>query len=86
MRYSLSYFLLHLLLLVAISEVKGFCATTLHYCIQLLPKEDENLVIQVLETIKEAAVPLNVDGAISIGLAEAVAGAIGGFASRSVRS
>lgn len=70
--------------LAQLRSLKAFCSTTLHFCAQLLPPDEENVVLTLFETIKKAAVPLNVDSAIAVGLAEAVAGGVGGLASRAV--
>ena len=74
------------IVLARLDWTQAFCATTLHVCVQLFPPDEENVVLTLFETIKKAAVPLNVDSAIAVGLAEAVAGGVGGLASRAVSS
>ena len=70
--------------LTALPLSDAFCSSTLHFCVQLLPPDEENVVLTLFETIKQAAAPLNVASAIAVGLAEAVAGGVGGLASRAV--
>lgn len=70
--------------LIPFPSSHAFCATTLYHCVQMLPPDEENVLLTFVDTIKRASVPLNVDTAIAVGLAEAVAGGVGGLASRAV--
>lgn len=82
------HYLLSILVIISLWIAPVYSYLPLSFNIDLdaltTPPPPNILLFEALKTVKEAAVPENVDGVIAISLAEAVSGALGGFASRRV--